>query len=179
MTDWRKYSGETSELGMARVPHISTALLASVSTPNGACGGRRPRPRGQGLATAAVRRVRELAAPSMDSAACAQGSRWTIRPRARCWNTMDSSPSLNAGSTASQPFPTSAGTGDVTQSCQCAKIRHLGPSTIQPPSVLLKQNFPGTERRRFSLRELYAVLHVLKHGKSELVAGCAPLLAPG
>jgi len=46
MTDWRKYSGETSELEMAEVPHISTALLATVSKPNGACAGRRPRLRG-------------------------------------------------------------------------------------------------------------------------------------
>jgi len=31
---------------MAEVPHISTALLATVSKPNGACAGRRPRLRG-------------------------------------------------------------------------------------------------------------------------------------
>lgn len=29
---------------MAEVPYISTALLASVSIPNGVCAGRRPRP---------------------------------------------------------------------------------------------------------------------------------------
>jgi ribosomal-protein-alanine N-acetyltransferase len=67
---------------------------------------------GHGLATAAVRQVRELAATTYGLTRLRARVTLDLRPRARCLNTTASSPLASSRSTASRPDPTSASFGD-------------------------------------------------------------------